>query len=169
MLGGHCTDQPTSLVQQAGLKVVDMQIRIHGQLGIVVLLAVDHGRNPHWVRDAEITFVTAIINDAVAAVDLRAGGHLENQDVFALIVYEKRRQDEGWVKFLGVVREIDNLSRQPFDGIRFDAHYRPVIGYTQEDGPAILIEKGADGLEETTGQFPRRLFALHRCALAPSQ
>ena len=95
--------------------------------------------------------MTAIINDAVAAVDLRADRHLENQDMFALIFDGKRRQDEGWVKFLGVVREIDNLSRQPFDGIRFDAHYRPVIGYAQEDGPAILIEKGADGLEETTG------------------
>jgi hypothetical protein len=99
--------------------------------------------------------VTAIINDAVAAVDLRADGDLENQDVFALIVYGKRRQDEGWVKFLGVVREIDNLSRQPFDGIRFDAHDRPVIGYAQEDCPAILIEKGADGLKEIKGQSPR--------------
>ena len=101
MLGGHRTDQPTSLVQQAGLKVADMQIRIDGQLGIVVLLAVDHGRNPHRVRDAKVTFVATIINDAIAAVDLRADGHLENQDVFALIVYGKRRQDEGWVKFLG--------------------------------------------------------------------
>ena len=89
--------------------------------------------------------------------------------MLALIFDGKRRQDEGGVKFLGVVREIDNLSGQPFDGIRFDAHYRPVIGYAQEDGPAILIEKGADGLEETTGQFPRRLFSLHRRALAPSQ
>ena len=70
MLGGHRTDQPTSLVQQAGLKVADMQIRIHGQLGIVVLLEVDHGRDPHRVRDTEITFVTAIINDAIAAMDL---------------------------------------------------------------------------------------------------
>lgn len=33
--------------------------------------------------------MTAIINDAVAAVDLRADGHLENQDVFALIVNGK--------------------------------------------------------------------------------
>jgi len=70
---------------------------------------------------------------------------------------------------LGVVREINNLSRQPLDGIRFDAHYRPVIGYAQEDGPAILIEKSADGLEETTGQFPRRLFALQSRALALRQ
>ena len=35
-----------------------------------------------------------------------------------------------------------------------------VIGYAQEDGPAILIEKSADGLEKTTGQFPRRLFLI---------
>ena len=89
--------------------------------------------------------------------------------MFALIVYGKRRQDEGWVKFLGIVGEIDDLSPQPFDGIRFDAHYRSVIGYPQEDGPAILIEKGADGLEEATGQFPSRLFALRRRALTPSQ
>ena len=51
---------------------------------------------------------------------------------------------------------------------RASVYSRPVIRYAQEDGPAILIEKGADGLKEIKGQSPRRLFALHRGALALS-
>ena len=100
MFGSHRTDQPASLVQQTWFKIAEMQIRVHGQLGIEVLFAVNHSSDLYGVRDAEITFVPAIINDAVAAVDLRAGRNLENQDVFAFAGYGKRRQNKRGVKFL---------------------------------------------------------------------
>ena len=94
---------------------------------------------------------------------LRAFGHIDMQQRFAVQFSGIDGKVGGRREFLGIVNRCDEILTNTFKGVRIDARNGALVRHAQQQVAPMAVQKGADRLVYGPGQLPAAglEFAIH--------
>ena len=153
-----------TLVDQVRAQAVGPDKRVNPILAVGGLLAlIEAGHLHREIGDIQVGIFVAVINTGITAMHLRAFGHIDMQQRFAVQFSGIDGKISEWREFLGIVNRCNEILANTFKGVRIDSRNGALVRHAQQQGAPMAVQKGADRLVYGRGQLPAAglEFAIH--------
>ena len=144
-----------ALVDQVRAQAAGPDKRVNPILTIGGLLALIKAGHLHReIGDIQIGIFVAVINTGITAMHLRAFGHIDMQQRFAVQFSGIDGKVGGRREFLGIVNRCNEILADTFKGVRIDTCNGALVRHPQQQGAPMAVQKGADRLVYGPRQLP---------------
>lgn len=137
-------DVAVATLDQVGAQILRLDVRMDFVFAVGGLLAlVEPGDLGGLVRDIEIAIFVAVVDAAIAAVDLRTFRYVDMQQ-FVSVQFDVVDGEVSWRRqLLGVVDRGDEVLACLGKSCGINAGYRAVVLYAKQQRAAMPVQKGA--------------------------
>ena len=129
-----------ALVDQVRAQAAGPDKRVNPILTVGRLLALIEASHLHReISDIQIGIFVAIINTGITAVNLRAFGHIDMQQRFAVQFSGIDGKIGGRREFLGIVNRCNEILANTFKGVRINSRNGALVRHAQQQGAPMAV------------------------------